>query len=120
MAQEGISVILCPASPLPALTHGATLDFGVMGSTTVLYNVLGFPAGVVPWTRVAPDESAPPPPGESDFERRFREVVSGSAGLPMGVQVVARPWRDHEALAAMAVIEAASRATGEHPGRPPL
>lgn len=120
MAQDGISVILCPASPLPALTHGATLDFGVMGATTVLYNVLGLPAGVVPWTRVAPDEGAPPLPGESDFVRRFREVVSGSAGLPMGVQVVARPWRDHEALAAMAVIEAASRATGEHPGRPPL
>ena len=28
------------------------------------------------------------------------------AGLPVGVQVVARPWREHVALAAMAAIEA--------------
>lgn len=29
----------------------------------------------------------------------------GSAGLPVGVQVVARPWREHVALAAMQAIE---------------
>lgn len=120
MAQDGIELVLCPASPLPALTHGATLDLAVMGATTVLYNVLGFPAGVVPWTRVAPGEDGPLVPGETGFATRHREVVAGSVGLPMGVQVVARPWRDHEALAAMAVIESAARRTGEHPGRPPL
>lgn len=29
----------------------------------------------------------------------------GSAGLPVGVQVAARPWREHVALAAMQAIE---------------
>ena len=32
-------------------------------------------------------------------------VEQGSAGLPVGVQVVARPGREHVALAAMSVIE---------------
>jgi hypothetical protein len=35
-----------------------------------------------------------------------RQVEQGSAGLPVGVQVVARPGADHVALAAMAAIEA--------------
>ena len=33
------------------------------------------------------------------------KVEQGSAGLPVGVQVVARPWREHVALAAMQAIE---------------
>jgi fatty acid amide hydrolase len=113
-------LVLCPASPVPAVTHGATVDLGVLGATTVLYNLLGYPAGVVPQTAVRPDEAEPPPAGRGRAARRLREVVAGSAGLPMGVQVVGRPWRDHEVLAAMAAVEAAARGRGEHPGRPAL
>jgi fatty acid amide hydrolase len=38
------------------------------------------------------------------------QVEQGSAGLPVGVQVVARPWMEHIALAAMAAVEGAVRA----------
>jgi fatty acid amide hydrolase len=69
---------------------------------------------------MAKHEISPLPLGDTAAEQRIREAITGSVGLPMSVQVVARPWRDHEALAAMSVIEAASRASGEHPGRPPL
>lgn len=120
LAEAGIGLILCPASPVPAMAHGASADLGVLGATTVLYNVLGYPAGVVPFTRVAPGEDGPAPEGETGFAQRLRETIVGSVGMPMGVQVVARPWRDHEALAAMAVIESAARAAGEHPGSPAL
>ena len=34
-------------------------------------------------------------------ERVARESERASAGLPVAVQVIARPWRDHVALAAM-------------------
>ena len=33
------------------------------------------------------------------------KVDAASAGLPVGVQVVGRAWRDHEALAVMRAIE---------------
>jgi fatty acid amide hydrolase len=45
--------------------------------------------------------------------RRMIQVDRGSAGLPLAVQVVARPWREHVAIAAMRVIEAAARASVE-------
>jgi len=45
-------------------------------------------------------------------------VEQGSAGLPIGVQVVARPWREHVALAAMRAIEDAARAHADFPVAP--
>ncbi|HEY7122549.1 MAG TPA: hypothetical protein VH540_01240 [Ktedonobacterales bacterium] len=44
----------------------------------------------------------------------------GSAGLPVGVQVVARPWREHVALAAMRIIEHTARAKENFPVAPPI
>lgn len=43
-------------------------------------------------------------------------VEQGSAGLPVAVQVVARPWREHVALATMHAIEqiASSRSNFPH------
>jgi Asp-tRNA(Asn)/Glu-tRNA(Gln) amidotransferase A subunit family amidase len=49
------------------------------------------------------------------MERAATRTEQGSAGLPVGVQVVARPWREHVALAAMRAIE---EAVGLFP-RPP-
>ncbi len=116
----GFDLIVCPASPVPAVTHGAMADLGIFGTTTVLYNLLGYPAGVVPWTFVRADEVQPGPRGRGRQERRLREVAAGSAGLPIGVQVAGRPWKDHQVIAAMTVIESAAPARGEHPARPSL
>jgi fatty acid amide hydrolase len=54
------------------------------------------------------------------MDRALAEAEDGSAGLPMGVQVAARPWQDHVALAVMRAVEKDARARGEHPGRPAL
>jgi hypothetical protein len=43
-------------------------------------------------------------------------VELGSAGLPVGVQVVARPWREHVALALMRAIEEAACMRDDYPG----
>jgi Asp-tRNA(Asn)/Glu-tRNA(Gln) amidotransferase A subunit family amidase len=48
------------------------------------------------------------------------KVELESAGLPIGVQVVARPWREHIALAAMQAIEDAARTQADFPARPPV
>lgn len=106
-----LDVILCPSCPLPAYTHGASTDLLTAGVYAPLYNLLGYPAGVVPVTRVRPDE-APGLPTSSDIILKLaRKVSEGSAGMPVGVQVVAKPWLDHVALAAMAVIEQQARKT---------
>ncbi|MBF6591210.1 MAG: hypothetical protein IVW57_11885, partial [Ktedonobacterales bacterium] len=113
-------VIICPASPLPAIRHGSSRFLATAGGYNVLYNVLGYPAGVVPVTRVRPGEEGPRKRTLDLMGRAARQAELGSAGLPIGVQVVARPWREHVALAAMRAIEEAARAQADYPAHPPL
>ena len=108
-------LILCPACALPAFTHGSSRDLILAGGYTVLYNVLGYPTGIVPVTRVRSDEEVGRPPSRDSMEQAARKVELGSAGLPVGVQVVARPWREHVALAAMRLIEAAACRHSDYP-----
>jgi amidase len=75
-------VILCPVYTQAALPHGTyALEENFRGfSHTMAYNLSGWPAAVV----------------------RCGETASG---LPIGVQVVARPWREDVALAVASRLE---------------
>lgn len=113
-------LILCPATALPAWRHGAGQNLVLAGAYTALYNVLGYPAGVVPVTRVRAGEEVGRKPSRDLVQRSAYNTERGSAGLPIGVQVVARPWREHVALAAMQVIEDAARVQADFPMRPAM
>lgn len=106
-AMEPFDVILCPPLMLPAFTHGASEYLNPIGTYAQLYNLLGLPAGVVPVTRVRPGEESDRPASRDLVVKVARQVETGSAGLPVGVQVVARYWREDLVLAAMAAIQAA-------------
>lgn len=82
-------LIVCPAMPQPAIRHGeSTADW--FGDTySDVHNLTGWPAVVVR------GGTAPGGP-------------TARSGLPIGVQIVARPWREDVALAAARVVEAAS------------
>jgi fatty acid amide hydrolase len=115
-----IDVILCPAYAVPAVRHGASEQMPLPGSYTAIANVSGFPAGIVPVTRVRAAEESDRPASRDKMDQAARETERGSVGLPIAVQVIARPWRDHVTLAAMAKIEAAARTQPDYPARPPL
>jgi fatty acid amide hydrolase len=104
-ALAGFDVIVCPATALPAFRHGAAQELILAGAYTCLYNVLGWPAGVVPVTHVRAGEESDRAPSKDPMERAARETERGSAGLPVAAQVVARPWCEHLVLAAMKAIE---------------
>jgi fatty acid amide hydrolase len=108
-------LILCPACSLPAFTHGSTSNLILAGGYTALYNVLGYPTGIVPVTHVRSDEEVGRTPSRDIVEETARKVELASSGLPVGVQVVARPWREHVALAAMRSIEEVVRARSDFP-----
>jgi fatty acid amide hydrolase len=109
-------LVLCPPCPLPAFTHGAARDLAVPGTYSMLPNVLGFPAGVVPVTSVRAGEEGETATGSRDaVEKAAAKVRRGSAGLPACVQVIGRPWRDEVALAAMRAIERGVEGTGTAP-----
>jgi amidase len=83
-------VLLCPVASIPAFRHGArtwvieghAVDYLDAVRHTQWFNVLGAPAAVVP-------------------------VGSSPEGLPIGVQIVARPFQDETALGVAAVVDAA-------------
>jgi fatty acid amide hydrolase len=101
---DGFDAILSPPVALPAVRHGATAELGVMGTYTTLYNVLGWPAGVVPFTQVRTGEESSRAPTKDPANVAARATEAGSAGLPIGVQVAAAPGNDHLALAVMAAL----------------
>lgn len=98
-------IVLSPPAPLPALQHGAAREFGFMGAYSILWNLLGWPAGVVPWDSVQPGEESDRTIGRDATARAAAHVERNSVGLPVGVQVGARAWQDHVALAAMQALE---------------
>jgi fatty acid amide hydrolase len=113
-----LDLVLCAPCALPAITHGASGYLGLPGSYSCLANVLGYPAGTVPVTRVRGEEEMSRKPSLDLVRRAAYSVEKGSAGLPVGVQLIARPWRDHVALAAMAAIEAAAARRPDFPRTP--
>jgi amidase len=81
---ERYDAIVCPVRPFPALPHGASRDDAHRGSNTYTsaYNMTGWP-GTVVRAGTSPD------------------------GLPIGVQAIARPWREDVSLALAMRIEEA-------------
>lgn len=111
---------LGPPAPTPALRHGTSrFLFGAV-SYTVVANLLGLPAGVVAATRVRRGEDEGRPGSRDPMDRAARAVDEGSAGLPVGVHVVARPWREDVVLSLMAALEEDFRTRPDYPDCPPL
>lgn len=113
-----LDVILSPACFSAAWLHGASRELGTGGAYCVVYNLLGYPAGVVPVTRVRADEVAARPRSLDVVVDARRKVEAGSTGLPIGVQVAARPWQEHAALAAMRAVQDAARRQPDYPRTP--
>ena len=92
-------VLLCPVASIPAFCHGER-SWQVEGknvkyldawSYTEWFNLLGSPAVAVP-------------------------VGKSPEGLPIGVQIVARPWQEELAISVAAALEGE---VGRH-GHPPI
>lgn len=115
--EGGLDAIVCPPVALPALTHGSNGDLFPAFSDAYTYNVLGVPAGVVAATRVRADEESDRVVSTDNADITAQTVERGSVGLPVGVQVVARHWREDVVLAVMAALEAAFASRPDYPLR---
>jgi amidase len=78
---ESYDVILCPVNAFPAMNHGneGAQDLRPF-SYTMAYSLTGCPGAVV-------------------------RVGTSPEGLPIGVQIVARPWREDIVLAVARLLE---------------
>jgi fatty acid amide hydrolase len=115
-----IDAVICPPHALPAAQHAKGFYLLAAGSHSMLFNLLGFPAGVVSTTRVRPGEEQGRPASRDQVEHEAAEVDRGSAGLPVAVQVAALPWREDVVLAVMATLEGHFASMPDYPGRIPM
>ncbi|WP_186294021.1 amidase [Bradyrhizobium guangdongense] len=113
-----VDLVLMPAYGVPAVRHGASANMPVAGSYSLLAPVLGYPAGIVPVTRVAAGEDLGRGKSSDLVQKTASEADIGSAGLPVAVQLMGRPWRDDVVLAAMRAIEQAARTRPDYPATP--
>ncbi|MCK6502717.1 amidase [Myxococcota bacterium] len=116
-ADAGLDLVLCPATVTPPALLDQTGDWSLGAWHTMRYNILDLPAGVVPVSTVRPDEAIATPGGDR-LDRKASSFLSGSAGLPLSVQLVGRPWEEPAVLAAMAAVEAAVRGEEGFPRTP--
>ena len=79
---ESVDLIVCPAMAFPAVKHGGSNAAGYGDSYNEPHNITGWPVAVV-------------------------RGGTSPEGLPIGVQCVAKAWREDVALAAAKVIETA-------------
>lgn len=116
MQNAGIDVLIGPPSPIAAVTPtDFYASYGLM--YTGLFNLLAMPAGVVPATRVQSGEEHAAR-GRDIVDRSFAKVETGSAGLPIGVHVAARWWREDLTLAVMKRLEDYFQQTTAFPRTP--
>lgn len=112
-----LDAVICPPHATPALPHGKSRDFTLGGALSIRYNLLNFPAGTAPVTTVRPDEERRER-ASTRLEKRAAEVDEGSAGLRVGVQVVARPWREEVVLRLLTVLDEGLRGDDGYPRLP--
>ncbi|XP_040534427.1 vitamin D3 hydroxylase-associated protein-like isoform X1 [Gallus gallus] len=108
-----LDVVLCPVLG-PAFTIGFPGKLLSAITSTMLYNVLNFPAGVVPVSTVteADEEELKLYRGCCGdlWDRTLKQAVEGAVGLPVAVQCVALPWQEELCLRFMKEVETLSRA----------
>ncbi len=75
---QEFDLLVCPAAPYPAPARTASLDDDYI--YTLPYSLTGYPCVVI-------------------------RAGTSSENLPIGVQMIARPWHDHVALAAAEIVE---------------
>jgi len=116
--RSGIDALICPPHVVPAIGHRQSGDLALSLGAMFRWTLLNFPAGVVPATRVLAGESSEYDGGSDRIAKKVRSVMVGSAGLPVGVQVVAKPYQEPVLLSVMAAIESRLRMQEHYPTTP--
>uniref|UniRef100_A0A671V8M3 Fatty-acid amide hydrolase 1 n=1 Tax=Sparus aurata TaxID=8175 RepID=A0A671V8M3_SPAAU len=103
-----IDVLMCPALG-PAFNFLYCGKLSCASSPMILYNLLNFPAGVVPVSTVTAEDEEKLKHYKGNYQdywdKVFKQAVSGGEGLPVAVQCVALPWQDELCLRFMKEVE---------------
>jgi fatty acid amide hydrolase len=101
----GVAAVISPIFPSPSFHDQHADDMGLMSEYIMLWNILNFPCGIVPVTKVQEDEQSFPVDRADHFTHLINETCKDSKGMPMAVQVISHNYEDEKCLAVMASIE---------------
>jgi len=110
-----IDLVLCPTHALPAMLPEICVDLLPAASYSIFANLLGVPCGNVAATRVRENELSDRDASKDHTAKLAQQVEQGSVGLPIGVQVIGRPWREDQVLTCMAELESHFRSLPDYP-----
>lgn len=108
--QMKLDALICPVHAVPAFPHGDSVDLVLAAIYSFVFNLIGFPAGSVAIVRspATQTQNSPQPepqvanPSRLDVVvKKTERAVRTSSHLPVGVQVVAEPWREDVVLGVM-------------------
>ncbi|XP_060081151.1 fatty-acid amide hydrolase 1-like [Ylistrum balloti] len=98
-----LDVLICPGFAFPAVRSGNV--FNVLGgvSYTVFFNLLNYPAGSMPITKVTAEDEANLAvyPTKTGYEKEIKKDSVGSKGLPVNVQCAGLPYQEELVLRVM-------------------
>ncbi|CAL8108384.1 unnamed protein product [Calicophoron daubneyi] len=108
-----LDALVCPVWACPAISK--TMPFCYVSAPilfTCLYNILDYPAGTVPVGRISEEDVSAAMTEAEEFgklgdayHKNFFETQKGTEKLPVGVQVVGKPFQEELVLRVMREIE---------------
>lgn len=101
----GLDAVICPIWPLVAPLHKTTVKVSHAFSYSLLWNLLDYPAGVVPVCQVEEGEDVYECEENDAFVSTAQQIMKNSVGLPISVQVVGRTYEDEKVLRAMKIVQ---------------
>ncbi|GAX80280.1 hypothetical protein CEUSTIGMA_g7718.t1 [Chlamydomonas eustigma] len=102
--EAGVEVALA-IGVFPAIRKHTAKSCDFLCFHCFIWNYLNFPVGAVPVTRVRPDEQQYTSAHVDKITETLKFNMQGSAGLPVGVQVVGLPWHEEAVVEVMKKLE---------------
>jgi fatty acid amide hydrolase len=106
--EAGLDALVAPVHVFPATAHDSFKDISFAGSYTFLFNLLNWPAVVVPATHVLPTDVLPEVARPTLFDKLMRKHYDAekAAALPAGVQIAGQPFQEELLLGISRQLEA--------------
>jgi len=103
---QNVECLITPVHVAPAILHGTSQRILALVSYTGLYNLVDFPAGVVPATLVRTEDKTERE-GRDMWDQDICKNELNATGLPIGVQVVCPPFEEALCVDVMEAIASA-------------
>ncbi|CAG7836319.1 unnamed protein product [Allacma fusca] len=94
MKIQKLDLILAPVFPFPATRIEDSDKFFGGVCYTCIYNLLDFPAGVIPFGIETCSKIEPLDDQDDYFLKLAKEGIKSAKGMPIGVQVIGKPFKE--------------------------